>query len=180
MAVSRFAVMAILQAARAEALGLPRDSALSWGLNRAIFYAAAKRGFKGGSPASGRFRRKEKKSGEAREATEDRDVFNLGDEMAFKEEKDGKLYFKFGGEVQTEKNFERQVSSRFAGDTFKEAWNEAKKIVAGYDRDTLLSQRRFFDSVYKPRRDILAKQWTELSASQSTGPVKKERKKVAA
>src|SRR5579875_2525433 len=47
MAVGRFQVMSILQAARAEALGLPHDSALSWGLNRAIFYAAAKRGFKG-------------------------------------------------------------------------------------------------------------------------------------
>jgi len=40
--------MATLQAARAKALGLPVASAKSWGLNRAIYYAAAKRGFKGG------------------------------------------------------------------------------------------------------------------------------------
>jgi hypothetical protein len=39
--------MAILQACRAEVLGLDHDSALSWGPNRAIFYAAAKRGLRG-------------------------------------------------------------------------------------------------------------------------------------
>ena len=38
--------MATLQAARAKELGLPIMAAKSWGLNRAIFYAAAKRGFK--------------------------------------------------------------------------------------------------------------------------------------
>ncbi len=46
MAVGRFQVMALLQAARAFVLGLPIESAKSFGLNRAIFYAAAKRGFK--------------------------------------------------------------------------------------------------------------------------------------
>ena len=47
--VGRFQVMATLQAARAKILGLPLASAKSWGLNRAIYYAAAKRGFKSGS-----------------------------------------------------------------------------------------------------------------------------------
>ncbi|HUO43055.1 MAG TPA: hypothetical protein VMU35_08765 [Methylomirabilota bacterium] len=47
MKIGRFQVMAILQAARAKQLGLPINEAKSWGLNRAIFYAAAKRGFKG-------------------------------------------------------------------------------------------------------------------------------------
>ena len=37
--------MATLQAARAYVLGMDLASAKSWGLNRAIFYAAAKRGF---------------------------------------------------------------------------------------------------------------------------------------
>lgn len=48
MGVGRFQVMATLQAARAFVLGMAIDSARSFGLNRAIFYAAAKRGFKGG------------------------------------------------------------------------------------------------------------------------------------
>ncbi len=46
MKVGRFQVMAILQAARARELGFSETRAKSWGLNRAIFYAAAKRGFK--------------------------------------------------------------------------------------------------------------------------------------
>ena len=37
--VGRFQVMATLQAARARALDLPADSARSWGLNRAVYYA---------------------------------------------------------------------------------------------------------------------------------------------
>jgi len=41
----RLQVMATLQAARAFLLGLPLESAKSWGLNRAIFYAEAKRVF---------------------------------------------------------------------------------------------------------------------------------------
>ena len=49
--VGRFQVMALLQAARAKVLGHPLDEAQSFGLNRAIFYAAAKRGFKGGPSA---------------------------------------------------------------------------------------------------------------------------------
>jgi len=44
--VGRFQVMATLQAARAYALGYSLDEAKSFGLNRAIFYAAAKKGFK--------------------------------------------------------------------------------------------------------------------------------------
>ena len=44
--VGRFQVMALLQATRAKVLGYPLDEAESFGLNRAIFYPAAKRGFK--------------------------------------------------------------------------------------------------------------------------------------
>ncbi len=47
--VGRFQVMALLQAARATALGYRPDEAESFGLNRANFYATAKRGFKGGN-----------------------------------------------------------------------------------------------------------------------------------
>src|SRR3989442_12894480 len=46
--VGRFQVMAPLQAARAKTLGLPTASAKSWGLKRAIYYAAANRGSQGG------------------------------------------------------------------------------------------------------------------------------------
>jgi hypothetical protein len=46
---------------------------------------------------------------------------------------------------------------------FEEAWEEALEIVGGFDKETLLSQRGFYENVYKPRRDALAKKWTELS-----------------
>jgi hypothetical protein len=42
--VGRFQVMALLQAARAKALGYLLGEAESFGLTRAIFYAAVKKG----------------------------------------------------------------------------------------------------------------------------------------
>src|SRR5437667_5176547 len=95
MVVGGFQVMALLQAARAYSLGLPLESAHSWGLNRAVFYAAAKRGFKGrvkregaasasaGAPAKGRGAgaiARGRPRGESEE-------YRLGDEMAFKDMK---------------------------------------------------------------------------------------------
>ncbi|MEM1525195.1 MAG: hypothetical protein QW372_05325 [Nitrososphaerales archaeon] len=154
MVIGRFQVMAILQAARAFILGMPEESAKSWGLNRAIFYAAAKRGFKGTSPMTAEYQRAK--------IGEEIDVYRLGDEIAFKEVREGKLYFTIGGKILTEKDFYKQIESRF-GESFHEAWKEALKIVSMYDHAILLSQRRFYEEVYKPMRDELAKRWTELS-----------------
>ncbi len=81
-------MMAILQAARAHVLGLQLESAYSWGLNRAIFIAAAKRGFKGG--ASG------KEGAKGGRTSRGAGVYYLGDDMAFKEEKEGVLRFTIG------------------------------------------------------------------------------------
>ena len=156
MAIGRFQVMAMLQAARAYRLGLPLESSLSWGLNRAIFYAAAKRGFR-------RLKMPRRPRGEAlaKPLLEERDIFYLGDEMAYKTEVDGILYFTIGGKPQTAEDFRREIVRRF-GDAFDEAWREALEIVGEYDRETLLSQRRFYEEVYKPRRDLLAERWTKL------------------
>lgn len=43
--ITRFQVKALLQTARARKLGLNLKEAKSWGLNRALFYAAAKKGW---------------------------------------------------------------------------------------------------------------------------------------
>jgi hypothetical protein len=148
--------MATLQAARALILGLPEPLAKSWGLNRAIFYAAAKRGFKAKPPT-------ERPSAEAKTkpVTETQNAFYLGSEMAFKAQgKDGKTCFTIGGQVQTEKDFDRQIESRFSG-KFDQAWNEAVELVKRFDREVLLSQQDFFELVYKPNRDELAAKWTE-------------------
>ena len=150
--------MALLQAARARVLGLSLESSYSWGLNRAIFIAAAKRGFKG-KPSAG-----DSESGKASKSSKQADVYYLGDDMAYKEEQDGVLRFTFGGEVQTKEAFDKQVKSRF-GSTFPAVWKEAMDYVSAFDRETLLSAERFFADVYKPRRDELAERWTEASKS---------------
>ncbi len=154
--INRFCVMATLQAARAHLLGLPMDEAYSWGLNRSIFYAAAKRGFKGGSERTSEFR-----ASRDRPPMERPDVFRLGDDMAFKEVRNGKMLFTIGGKVQTEADFKKQVASRF-GDRFSEAWEDALDLLGKYDRETLLSQSGFYGDVYKPNRDSLVEKWSAL------------------
>lgn len=147
--------MALLQAARAHVLGLPLESAYSWGLNRAIFIAAAKRGFKGGTGGG-------KGSHKGRGTSKKAGTYYLGDDMAFKTERNGVLLFTIGGEVQTKEDFNRQVKARFGG-TFKSSWKEALTYVKSFDKDTLLSGEDFFRTVYRPVRDELAEKWTEAS-----------------
>jgi hypothetical protein len=155
--------MATLQAARAKALGLPDESAFSWGLNRAIFYAAAKRGFKGGGVAQSKFTKS--KSGE-KEIEKEEGEFFLGDEKAYidkKESKKGAPMFEIGEKAQSPQDFEKQIVSRFGGESnFKKAWKEAMEIVKSYDPEMLKSQHEFYEQVYKPRRDELSSKWSKL------------------
>lgn len=144
-----------MQAARAYSLGLPLESAYSWGLNRAIFIAAAKRGFKGGA-------RGEKGGVAGKKASKGGEVYKLGDDMAFKTRRKGVLLFTIGGEVQTMEGFDRQVKARFGG-AFEAAWREALGYVGAFDKQTLLSADEFFGDVYRPRRDELAEKWTAAS-----------------
>jgi hypothetical protein len=149
--------MATLQAARAFALGLPLDTSLSWGLNRAIFYAAAKRGFREkGVPERPRATLLKKP------VLEEKDKFFLGDEMAYKQVKQGNTYFIIGGKPQTKEDFKKEIESRFKG-KFNVVWKEAIELVKSFDKETLLSQREFYDKIYRPRRDDLAQKWTEFT-----------------
>src|SRR3989449_7805732 len=166
--INRFCVMATLQAARAHLLGLKLDEAYSWGLNRAIFYAAAKRGFKGGGGSGGRG---ELRAAENRPAEARPDVFRLGDDMAFREVRGGKTLFTIGGKVQSEADFKTQVASRF-GEKFSEAWRDALDLLGNYEKDTLLSQSAFYKEVYKPNRDSLVEKWSGLVEA---AEVKKEK-----
>lgn len=155
MVVNRFQVMTLLQAARAYVLGLPIESAYSWGLNRAIFIAAAKRGFKGGAGA-------EKGGSKGGGTSKDSNAYFLGDDMAYKTVRKGVLLFTIGGKVQTKEEFGKRVKSRF-GDNFSTAWEEALAYVKGFDKEILLSADEFFRTVYRPVRDELAEKWTEAS-----------------
>jgi hypothetical protein len=156
MKVGRFQVMAILQAARAKELGLSASRAKSWGLNRAIFYAAAKRGFKHRPQPVGR------KGHMQQPTTGLGKAYFVGNEMAYAAKKGNRVYFSIGGQLQTEADFERQIAARF-GKQFRAAWNESIAIVRQFPKNVLLSQNRFFSEVYRPRRDELASRWTEQS-----------------
>jgi hypothetical protein len=146
--------MSLLQAARAYTLGLPLESAHSWGLNRAIFIAAARRGFKGGSGSGG--------SGSGGSSAKRDDTYFLGDDMAYKTEKGGVLLFTIGGDVQTEADYERQVKARF-GKQYIMAWKEALNYLNKFDKEVLLSGSDFFREVYRPVRDEWSERWTEGS-----------------
>jgi hypothetical protein len=162
--VGRFQVMATLQAARAAALGLDLDAARSWGLNRAIFYAAAKRGFRhaGPSPAPASGGRSPH-DGAPRVTARGDEEYTLGGEKAFVSGDPRRgLVFKFGDEEQTARDFENQVERRFAD--WGAAWSEAVDIVKAAGPENLGSQRRFYEQVYKPNRDKLAARWAAMGA----------------
>lgn len=163
--IGRFQVMAVLQAARAYILGFPLDSAKSFGLNRAIFYAAAKKGF---------FREKkiDKKTALSKiketvekelkeEISKTFEITTVGDEMAYSVKIKGKAYFLIGNKIQMPSDFDKQIASKF-GKHFEKVWKEALEICRSYDKGVLLSQRYFFEAVYKVRRDILAEKWRKL------------------
>ncbi len=157
--VGRFQVMATLQAARAKALGLALPSAKSWGLNRAIWYAAAKRRLTStAAPA------KAEKPDKTKKPQVDAEEFWLGSDKAYRVAGRGRRQFTIGGRVQTPEDFERQIVRRFAG-TFRQAWGEASKIIAAYPKEVLESQEAFYSTVYRPRRDKLAKQWNDRAAA---------------
>ena len=86
----------------------------------------------------------------------------LGDEVAYYVEMDGKKRYVMGEEILEPDDFKRQVAERF-GQAFPQAWEQALQIVEQTDRATLESRRKFYEEVYKPRRDVLAKAWSALS-----------------
>lgn len=147
--------MATLQAARAKVLGLPVASAKSWGLNRAIYYAAAKRGFKsvGGPAKPDKYRAS---FGE----------FWLGLDKAYKVRSGGRMLFTIGGEIQRPDDFKRQIEARFQR-TFRRAWTEAVEIVQRYKKEALESPDHFYQQVYRPRRDELAAKWNERATGET-------------
>jgi len=150
--------MATLQAARAKVLGLTDEEAKSFGLNRAIFYAAAKKGFKGGSTKRQGGTMSVRTSPYKR-GNKILNIDTVGDEKAFFIKKNGKKYFVMGDEMLDQEDFRKQIESRFEV-AFSKAWEEAMNLVEHTDRETLESQRKFYEKVYKPNRDLLAKKWS--------------------
>ena len=158
--------MAVLQAARAHVCGLPLDISKSWGINRAIFYAAAKRGFRsfGRRGLAARPGVRGIPRGPAPVGPKE-EVFRLGDEVAYTAKVGATTRFTIGGEVHTEEDYERQIVSRFGG-KYRDAWREAVEIVKRHPKTVLLSQNEFFQQVYKPVRDELSEKWTDMVRSE--------------
>lgn len=166
--------MATLQAARATELGLSRESAKSWGLNRAIFYAAAKRGFRGKPPGVSHATSTPSR---ARRPSAPTHEYTVGNEKGFVSTPDtSDPLFVIGGETQTPKDFDKQVSSRFNG-RFDVAWEDALDYVRHFDREILESGEEFFNTVYRPRRDELAAKWTELASETSRSTVGSDKRR---
>ncbi len=149
--------MAILQAARARYFGLDSDEAKSWGLNRALFYAAAKNRW-AEAKAIGARRPVIPEFELARQTHEPE--YSPGGEKAFvcRGPRNG-LRFRFGQRTQLPRDFDYQVKKRFSN--WPEAWDEAVEIIKSADPKDLQTQSRFFNKVYKPRRDLLAVKWSK-------------------
>lgn len=148
--IGRFQVMALLQAARYYILMKDFEKALSFGLNRAIFYAWAKKTLKAKPSKVGKIRT-------AQEVIEEKEVkikekpFFLGNEGAYLSEKG---WFKIGNQEQRPVDFEREVIDKISSVMpFEEAWKIAIDYLERFDKETLLDQRKFFEEIYKPVRD---------------------------
>jgi len=144
--LGRFQVMALLQAARYYVLTGDLKKALSFGLNRAIFYAWAKKTKGKVRPARSRRVR-----GVQQVKEKDRVVVYVGDEAAFVGPNG---WFTIGREEQKPEDFEKNVASKIETVMpFEEAWKIAVEYVRSFGTTTLLSQRDFYEKVYKPVRD---------------------------
>ncbi|MEM3715790.1 MAG: hypothetical protein QW341_02305 [Candidatus Bathyarchaeia archaeon] len=144
--IGRFQVMALLQAARYYLLTGDLDKAKSFGLNRAIFYAWAKR-HGGKTPPKKITCARDSAAGSASKERE----FHLGDEVALMS-KNG--WFAIGGQEQRPEDYDSQIAKRIDSVVrYGDAWEAAIEYLKRFSRETLLSQQKFFKEVYEPVRD---------------------------
>ena len=157
--IGRFQVMALLQAARYYILTGEEEKAKSFGLNRAIFYAWAKRRGVARPPP----RRKVAAMREiARERMEGRTLVYIGNEGAYMSEEG---WFIIGEEVQLPKDYDRQVASKIDPVLpYERAWRSALEYLRGFPRSDLLDQNKFFKEIYRPVRDSFLEKVVERSA----------------
>ncbi|MEZ0346758.1 MAG: hypothetical protein ABWK01_09420 [Infirmifilum sp.] len=158
--IGRFEVMALLQAARYYVLTGDKEKAFSFGLNRAIFYAWAK---KRGVPVAASRGRAEKSPAQE---TPTRNIVQVGDEAAYISPNG---WFTIGGEEQRPEDFYREVSRKLSDYmNFEEIWRIAVDYVSSFDRGTLLSQKDFYEKVYLPVRDSFPENIEKRGTKQKT------------
>lgn len=146
--IGRFQVMALLQTARFYIITKDLEMSKSFGLNRAIFYAWAKH--RAGRLTPRRARVEVSKPLERTKSREGELVF-LGDEGAYVSDRG---WFKIGDKDQTPQEYDMTVARRIEYVMpYEEAWNAALKYLSRFDKSVLLSQKHFYELVYKPVRD---------------------------
>lgn len=154
--LGRFQVMALLQAVRYFVLTGEEDKAKSFGLNRAIFYAWAKRR---GVARPPRRRRVPPEEEVTRERQEGRALVYIGNEGAYASE-DG--WFIIGNTSQLPQDYDRQILSKIEPVVpYEQAWSSALEYVKGFPRSNVLNQNKFFSEVYKPVRDKFVEEVVE-------------------
>jgi hypothetical protein len=157
--IGRFQVMALLQAARYYILTGEEEKAKSFGLNRAIFYAWAKRRGVAKPPP----RRTVLAAQEVtRERREGRTLVYIGNEGAYTSEEG---WYIIGEEVQLPQDYERQIVSKIDPVLpYDRAWNSALEYLRGFPKSDLLDQSKFFSEVYRPVRDRFLEEAVERKA----------------
>jgi len=149
--IGRFQVMALMQAARYYLLRGDLERAKSFGLNRAIFYAwAKKRGLTSrralSVPSSIRGEKMDKEE-------------VIGDEVVYKSSRG---WYMIGGQEQTPRDFDEQVVKRFGGrERFEKYWEAALRYIQRFPLDVVESQKEFYEKIYLPVRDDIGKIFLE-------------------
>jgi len=147
--LGRFQVMGLLQAARYYLITGDLEKAKSFGLNRAVFYAWAKR------YARDRLRYQKKFGSETVAYAGERRMEKLGDEVAYTSPNG---WFMIGDTEQTPRDYDRQIARRIEATVgYDKAWLAAIEYLKGFPKATLLEQRRFYNEAYKPVRDSFHK-----------------------
>ena len=174
-AVGRFQVMGLLQAARYYILYGDLPKAKSFGLNRAIFYAWAK---KRGSLVASRkaYRGAYRAPKVVYKDKEGRKLVNVAGEDAFVSPSG---YFIMGDQEQRPEDFDREIAEKInAVIPFSKAWRAALNYVGSFPKQVLGNPRKFYERVYKPVRDdflkIIEKGITRESVEEVEAPPPKE------
>ncbi len=154
--IGRFQVMGLMQAARYYLLKGDLEKAKSFGLNRAIFYAWAKRS----RPVKKEVSQRRLDEEESKEETYNFE--KVGNEEAPVDNRSG--LFMIGKKVQTPEDYDREVAQRInAIVPYDEAWEKTLKYLNGFPKEYLEDQRLFFERIYRPVRDSFLEKVLKLN-----------------
>ncbi len=149
--IGRFQVMALLQAARYYKLKGDLERAMSWGLNRAIFYAWAKYYGK----ERKRYITLEELEQSARKRRTPLKCPNGMTEVLGECVELGRSgFYSIGGNEQTPREFRRQVIDKISRILkWDDVWRAALEYVSQFPDKVLENPQLFYKLVYEPIRD---------------------------